>query len=90
MLAGGTIAAIGFGSFQPALYSMVILSETPLKRSVASNTLYMGIDLGLFVGPILGSIVYEMYNYSIMFKAGLPCLYSVLIVNPAIGTQAKS
>ena len=80
MLAGGTIAAIGFGSFQPALYSMVILSETPLKRSVASNTLYMGIDLGLFVGPILGSIVYEMYNYSIMFKAGSLMIFMAIIV----------
>ena len=68
MLAGAAVAAIGFGSFQPALYSMCILSETPLKRSVASNTLYIGIDLGLFVGPIIGSMVYEMYNYSIMFK----------------------
>jgi MFS family permease len=47
---------------------MCILSETPLKRGVASNTLYIGIDLGLFLGPIFGSIVYDMYNYSIMFK----------------------
>ena len=68
LLAGAAIAAIGFGSFQPAVYSMCILSETPLKRSVASNTLYIGIDLGLFLGPILGSVVYEMYNYSTMFK----------------------
>lgn len=69
MLAGAAVAAAGFGSFQPALYSMCILSETPLKRSVASNTLYMGIDIGLFIGPILGSIVFEMYDYSTMFKA---------------------
>ena len=75
LLVGATIAAIGFGSFQPAVYSMCILSETPLKRSVASNTLYIGIDLGLFVGPILGSLIFELYNYSIMFKTT-----SVLIV----------
>ena len=68
ILAGGVIAAIGFGSFQPSLYSMCILSETPLKRSVASNTLYMGIDLGLFLGPIVGSMIYQMYNYAIMFR----------------------
>jgi MFS family permease len=68
MLAGAAIAAVGFGSFQPSLFSMCILSETPLRRSVASNTLYIGIDLGLFLGPIIGSIVYDMYNYSIMFK----------------------
>ncbi len=69
MLTGAAIAAIGFGAFQPALYSMCILSETPLKRSVASNTLYIGIDLSLFFGPIFGSMVYDAYNYSIMFKS---------------------
>jgi MFS family permease len=66
----GSYRCIGFGSFQPALYSMCILSETPLKRSVASNTLYIGIDLGLFIGPLFGSVVYEMYSYSTMFKTG--------------------
>jgi MFS family permease len=70
ILAGAAIAAIGFGSSQPALFSMCIRSEIPLKRSVGSNTLYIGMDLGLFLGPIIGSIIYEMYNYSVMFKTG--------------------
>jgi MFS family permease len=80
MLTGAAVAAVGFGSFQPALFSMCILSETPLRRSVASNTLYMGIDVGLFIGPILGSIVYEMYDYSIMFKAASLLIIMALIV----------
>jgi len=81
MLAGAAIAAVGFGSFQPALFSMCILSETSLKRSVASNTLYIGIDLGLFLGPIMGSIVYEMYNYSTMFKtASLMILIAFIVL----------
>jgi dipeptide/tripeptide permease len=80
MLVGAAIASLGFGSFQPALFSMCILSETALKRSVASNTLYIGIDLGLFLGPIMGSIVYEMYNYSIMFKSASLMILIALIV----------
>lgn len=80
MLTGAAVAAIGFGSFQPALFSMCILSETPLRRSVASNTLYMGIDVGLFIGPILGSIVYEMYDYSTMFKVASVLIIMALIV----------
>ncbi len=80
ILAGAVIAAIGFGSFQPALNSMCILSETPLKRGVATNTLFIGIDLGLFVGPIVGGIVYEIYNYSIMFRStSLVIVIAVLI-----------
>jgi MFS family permease len=80
MLLGGAIAAVGFGSFQPALYSMCILSEIPLKRSVASNTLYMGIDLGLFIGPLYGSVIYEMYDYSTMLKTGSFIVIIALIV----------
>jgi len=80
MIAGAAIAAVGFGSFQPALNSMCILSETSLRRSVASNTLYIGIDLGLFIGPIIGSIVYEMYNYSIMFKSASLFIFIAFIV----------
>ena len=87
MLTGAAIGAIGFGAFQPAIYSMCILSETPLKRSVASNTLYIGIDISLFLGPILGSVVYEMYNYSIMFKSAslmiIIALFIFIIVLPS-------
>ncbi len=80
MLAGAAIAAVGFGSFQPALFSMCILSETPLKRSVASNTLFIGIDLGLFLGPIVGSTVYEMFNYSTMFKSASLMIFMSFLV----------
>jgi MFS family permease len=80
MLAGAAIAAAGFGSFQPALFSMCILSETPLKRGVASNTLYIGIDLGLFLGPFMGSIVIYMYDYSNMFKSASLMIFVALII----------
>jgi MFS family permease len=69
MLVASAIAALGFGAFQPAIFAMCIFSETPQRRGVASNTIYMGIDLGLFVGPILGSMVYKAFNYSTMFKS---------------------
>jgi MFS family permease len=50
LLIGGVLAAIGYGATQPILHAMAIQTETPLKRGVASNTLYAGIDLGFFVG----------------------------------------
>ncbi len=80
LLGGAVIASIGFGSFQPAIYSMCILSETPLKRGVASNTLYIGIDIGLSIGPVLGGIVNGMYDYATMFKAGSSVAVFSLIV----------
>lgn len=80
ILGGAVIAAMGFGSFQPALYSMCILSETPLKRSVASNTLFTGIDFSLFIGPILGSIVYGIYGYATMFKSAAFMIIIAIII----------
>ena len=69
-LIGGVLAAIGFGSAQPSLQAMCIQSETAIKRGVASNTVYIGIDLGLFLGPYLGGLVYAGSDYAVMFKTG--------------------
>jgi predicted MFS family arabinose efflux permease len=80
MLVGAAVGSTGFGAFQPALYSMCMLSETPLKRGVASNTLYIGIDVSLFLGPVLGSMVYDMYNYSVMFMSASLVIMIALVV----------
>ena len=48
---GGVIAALGVGATQPSLQAMCMQTEVPLKRSVASNTIYVGMDSGLFLGP---------------------------------------
>ncbi|NLD38572.1 MAG: MFS transporter [Desulfatiglans sp.] len=80
MLIGAAVASLGFGAFQPAMYSMCMLSETPLKRGVASNTLYIGIDVSLFLGPVLGSMVYDMYNYSIMFESASLVILMAIVV----------
>jgi dipeptide/tripeptide permease len=58
---------------------MCIQSVSPLKRSVASNTIYIGMDLGFFVGPLLGSVVYERSSYATMFKVtAIPMLIGLL------------
>jgi len=82
---GGIIAALGVGSTQPAIQAMNMQSVTPLKRSVASNTIYIGMDLGLFAGPLLGSVVYEHSSFAFMFQMtavpvliGLVCFIIIL------------
>ena len=81
-LVGAVLAAIGFGSSQPSLQAMCMQSETPLKRGVASNTMYMGIDLGLFFGPFLGGLVYAKTDYATMYKTGVVpvCIAIVLFI----------
>jgi len=71
VLIGAVIAAVGFGSSQPPLIAMAMKSVQPIKRGVASNTVYMGIDLGLFFGPFIGGVVYERLDYASLFKTGM-------------------
>ena len=79
ILLGAVIAAIGFGSSQPTLQAMCIQSVTPLKRGVATNTLYIGIDLALFGGPFLGSVVYGLDSYATMYKtAAIPVVLAII------------
>ena len=76
---GAILAAIGFGASQPSLQTMCIQSETALRRGVASNTLYVGIDLGFFLGPYLGGLVYAESNYSMVLKTGaIPVILSMV------------
>ena len=78
-LLGGVIAALGVGATQPSLQAMCMQTEVPLKRSVASNTIYVGMDSGLFLGPFLGSIVYEHSNFALMFKwAVVPVVIAII------------
>ena len=76
---GAILAAIGFGASQPSLQAMGMQSETQFKRGVASNTIYIGIDLGLFLGPYLGGIVYARADYAFMYKVGaVPVILSII------------
>ena len=68
ILVGAAVGAMGVGSTQPAIQAMCMQSETPLRRSVASNTIYIGMDLALFFGPLFGSIIYQHSSYAVMFR----------------------
>jgi MFS family permease len=76
VLVGAVLAAVGYGSAQPALMAMCMQSVPVLKRGVASNTLYIGMDLGFFLGPLLGSVVYAVSDY--------PTMYLTMIVPVAV------
>ena len=68
---GAVVAALGYGSANPAVQSMCIQCETPARRSIASNTLYIGIDLGYFLGPILGGVIKEYASYRQVITIGV-------------------
>lgn len=83
------LAAIGYGGSQPALQAMC-LKSCPGKKAVASNTLYTGMDLGYFTGPLLGGVVISVSNYRTMFLTGaVPCVLALLCMFVIIAIAAK-
>ncbi len=80
ILTGAVLAALGVGATQPAIQAMCMQTTVPLRRSVASNTIYVGMDLGFFAGPLLGSVVYDHSSYALMFKVTAVPIIIALIV----------
>ena len=67
MLVGAALAAIGFGAANPIIQTLCIRTVEPERRGVASNTQFFGMDLGYFLGPLLGSMIYARSGYSVMY-----------------------
>ena len=63
ILAGAAVAAIGLGGSQPTIQTMCVLSVSPLRYGVASNTNYFGIDFGFFLGPIIAGLIIDNYGF---------------------------
>lgn len=70
LLIAAAVASIGFGTAQPAIQTMCIQSVAPIKRAVASNTNFFGMDMGFFLGPFVGSAIFTIAgDYSVMYMA---------------------
>jgi MFS family permease len=68
ILAGAAVAAIGLGGSQPTVQTMSLLSVSPIRYGVASNTVYFGIDFGNFLGPVIAGIIINHYGLLNSFK----------------------
>lgn len=93
VLAGAFLSALGNAFVNPGLQAMCIQTEPPARRAVASNTLYGGIDLGGWVGPIWGGAVVSYSNYSTAIVSGMiPLAISLvlfLLVMPSFMRRQK-
>ena len=50
------------------------------KRGLANSTYYVGLDLGLALGPILGGMLYESIDLSLFYPAFLICTILCIVV----------
>ena len=71
MLLGAVLGALGYGALNPIIQTLCIRTVPPERRGVASNTQYFGMDLGYFLGPLLGGLLYSAFDrYSAMYLLG--------------------
>ncbi len=83
---GAFVAGIGYGGAFPAIQACCLQTMPPLKRGVASNTNFLGVDLGMFMGPSLAGVVISSYMgsgkaYSIMYLfAIIPLALSLILL----------
>ncbi|MBR4158374.1 MAG: MFS transporter [Oscillospiraceae bacterium] len=81
ILVGALLASFGDGTSNPATQALSVLMEPRERRAVASNTLYIGMDIGLFVGPLLGGMVLDFAgSYRAVLLGGSVPLALALVV----------
>ena len=90
VLVGAFLAAIGYGTAQPGVQSMCMQCEPPVRRAVASNTLFIGIDFGYFIGPVIGGYIYSGSSYrTVMFAGCAPAILACVIFIATWGIYYK-
>lgn len=85
----GAISAFGYGICQPLVQTLCMKMVSPERRGVASNTNYIGVDIGFFLMPIFAGLIVSfaqeagvenIESYAIMFRVmTIPILVALLI-----------
>ncbi len=80
LIATAVIRSTGIGLLQPAVQAECFKSVSEDRRSAASSTYFLEMDLGVGSAPILGATLQRSFNYGGMYLAYIvPLLASVLI-----------
>lgn len=74
MLVAAVLKGIGQGTGAPAIQAECIKELGRERSGVATSTCYIGQDLGMIIGPIAGSFVYNSSGYSGVFNTGAVAL----------------
>lgn len=79
------VALVGMGMFSPASNTLVADLTTPEQRPFAYTLSYVGNNLGMGIGPLLGGVA-AAYSYHVMFAgnilAGLVCIAMIALWVP--------
>ncbi|MCR5845984.1 MAG: MFS transporter [bacterium] len=85
ILVAAVVGAFGFGVCAPLSQTIVFKCVPVNQRGSASNTIYVGMDLGMLTGPYVGGLMIEMFQVSLGTEvAGYSAMWLMMIVPVAI------
>ncbi|MBQ8562307.1 MAG: MFS transporter [Firmicutes bacterium] len=76
MFAASAFMAGGYGIMCSVCQSTALLLAGPEKRGLANNTYYVGMDIGMATGPIIGGFLYGQVPGQLFY----PCLMATIPV----------
>lgn len=80
-IAAALIGAFGYGAVSPLLQSLSIQCAPRDERGAASNTYYIGLDLGYLIGPVLGGLIVDVLcGYGFGELQAYSSMYLIMLV----------
>ena len=77
----GAVTALGFGSSQPLIQTMIMQLVPRSRRGAAGNTNYIGIDCAFLLGPsIAGTVITTIYNSTGNEILGFSTMFRMMIL----------
>ena len=70
----------GYGIMCSVCQSTAILLAGPEKRGLANSTYYVGLDLGMTLGPMIGGFLYGNVSLGLFYPTLLLTVPAVLLV----------
>ena len=67
-LVAAFVSAFGMGACQPSMQALSMKSVPPDRRGAASCTNYIGMDLGVLIGPNIAGNLVEAFGYTAMWR----------------------
>ena len=80
LLVAAMFFAIGTGCGMPAIQADCLKRLDPSRRTVATGTYFIGLDMGMIIGPMLGGTVAGLYGFRFTYSgAGVLMILGFLV-----------
>ena len=69
LLAAAVLVGLGYGQLQSAGQTISVMEAAPSRAGMGASTYFLGIDVGMGVGPILAGVLVQWLGIDAMYLA---------------------